>query len=215
LYELYAPGADWRSHEFTEDLGNANMPRPDGICMGIDLEKKTASTRFVPATTLAHMVGETVRAVEAQEILGKGRILVIGIPGAYTPICTTQHVPNLVDNAEALASKGFDRLVCIAPNDPFVLDRWAQELAPNGEVQFYSDGNLDFFKALSMTTKVESLFLGERCKRFMMIVENGRIVHFRVERDVTHFTCTGATEALQMIAPQTKHEDSPLFKGRK
>lgn len=183
--------------------------------MRTDLEKKTASTRFVPTTTLAYLVGETIRTVGSKEILGKGRILVIGIPGAYTPVCTKQHLPNLVDNAKSLASKGFDQLVCIAPNDPFVLKRWAQEMAPNGEVQFYSDGNLDFFRALSMTTKLEDLFLGERCKRFMMIVENGRVAHFRVEKDVTHFTCTGATEALQLIAPHTKLEDSPLSKGRK
>lgn len=171
--------------------------------MRTDLTKKSATNRFVPNTMLAYLAKETIRKIPAQEVFGKGRILAIGIPGAYTPICTQQHIPNLLDNAKTLEANGFNKLICIAPNDPFVLKHWAQELDPKGEVSFFSDGNLEFFRALAMTTKVEDLFLGERCRRFMMIVEDGRIVQFRVEKEVTHFTCTGAEEALQLVVPSS------------
>lgn len=167
------------------------------------MDRISVKGRHIPATTLAYMANHKIKKIGSKEVFGQGKILAIGIPGAFTPVCTKEHIPNLIDHAETLAAKGFDKLICIAPNDPFVLEHWARVVAPKGEVVFYSDGNLEFFKALGMTTKLETLFLGERCQRFMMIVEDGRITHFRVEKEVTDFTCTGADEALQLVAPSS------------
>jgi 2-Cys peroxiredoxin 5 len=144
------------------------------------------------------MEAGALQTIEAAQVFAKERVVTIGVPGAFTPICTKQHVPDFIRNAERLKNSGFSKLVCIAANDPFVLDEWARQLDPNREIQFLADGNLSFSRSLGLASKMPSLLLGERSERFMMITQDGVIQHFRIEPNVLTFSCTRAEDALQM-----------------
>src|ERR1700733_6266161 len=113
----------------------------------------------VPDVPLGRMEGDEIRSESARKIFSRGRAVVLGIPGAFTPICTSQHLPDFVNNAARIRASGIDHLYCIAPNDPFVLAAWAWQVDPDKTIEFLSDGNLEFAGALNLTARNQELFL--------------------------------------------------------
>jgi peroxiredoxin len=137
----------------------------------------------VPDVDFGYLQAGQVRTIAAQKAFAHRRVIALGVPGAFTPTCTDLHIPDFIGNAERLKASGFDALICIAPNDPFVLKAWADGLDPTGRLLFLSDGNLDFATALGMAIHNRALFLGKRSERYLMIVEDGIIVRLRSEPD--------------------------------
>lgn len=146
----------------------------------------------VPTARVADLVDGQIVPLMACDVLGKGRTLVIGVPGAFTPICTERHVPGLVANAERLRRSGYDNIVCVVASDPFVTSAWARQVDPNGAIRFVSDGNLHLAYALGLTTRQHKLFLGDRSERYMLIIDNGLIETVRIEKQITDYSCTRA-----------------------
>ncbi|MDZ4738914.1 MAG: peroxiredoxin [Alphaproteobacteria bacterium] len=150
----------------------------------------------VPDVQLGFLVGDEIHQISARELFASGRSVVIGIPGAFTPVCSNQHIPDFVRHAQEFARAGIARMICIAPNDPFVLAAWAKQVDPDHRLRFYSDGNLEFVRALGVNCDIGSLFCGERGERYLMVVENGTIVRFRVETSILNYAIASATEAM-------------------
>ncbi len=147
-------------------------------------------TRRLPDHPLAELVSGALVKTSPRALFGHGRALLIGVPGAFTPVCHTRHLPDLVASADRLVLSGFQFIGCITPNDPWVNREWSQQLDPEGKVRILSDGNLLFGRSLSLTTPVEALHLGARLKRFLMIVREGVIERLQVEGVVTDLNCT-------------------------
>lgn len=124
------------------------------------------------------------------------RAVVIGVPGAFTPVCTRDHVPGFVANAAALRRAGHDAVICVAPNDPWTLAAWAERLDPQGQVEFLSDGNLDLARGLGVTRLDRANHFGERPERYLMITEGCVIARMRVEPVFDVLTCTRAEDVL-------------------
>ena len=150
----------------------------------------------VPAVNLGRLDHGVVASVNAENIFEGKRSVVLGVPGAFTPVCTKEHVPDFVRSANQLVASGFDQLLCVAPNDPFVLEAWQSVVDPCRKLTFFSDGNLDFCRALGLSLKNEELFLGVRSRRYMLIVDHLTIQRVRVEANILTFACTRAEEAL-------------------
>lgn len=146
----------------------------------------------VPGALVADLVDGQINSLRAYDVLGKGRTLAIGVPGAFTPVCTERHVPGLVANAERLRRSGYDNIVCIVASDPFVTAAWARQVDPKNWIRFVSDGNLNLAHALGLTTHEHKLFLGDRSERYMLIIDNGTIETVRVEKQITDYSCTRA-----------------------
>ena len=102
------------------------------------------------------------------------------MPGAFTPTCSEQHLPGFVDNADAIKGKGVDSIVCVAVNDPFVLDAWSQDRGA-GDLTIVGDGNGDFTRALGLEMDGRGFGLGTRSQRYAMIVEDGTVTKLAVE----------------------------------
>ena len=147
----------------------------------------------LPETRLAALVGDEVVAEPLWRLIGRGRVVLIGLPGAFTPVCTRVHVPGFVERAPALRASGFDAVVCIASNDPWTVREWARRLDPGGHLAFLSDGNLDFGRAAGLTTRAPELFLGECLSRFVIIASNGAVEKISVETSVHEVGCTLAS----------------------
>lgn len=153
--------------------------------------------RRIPDVKFGYVEAGEIRSVSANSIFAFSRSVAIGIPGAFTPVCTKRHIPDFIKNAEKLRASGYSQLICIAPNDPFVLAEWAREVDPEQKLRFLSDGNLDFTRMLGLLKENREYFLGYRSERYMMIVHNCTIARLRVEADILSYTCTTADDALE------------------
>jgi 2-Cys peroxiredoxin 5 len=144
----------------------------------------------LPAVLLARLENNTIRTVSSEKLFAYGQAVVMGIPGAFTPVCTQRHIPEFVQNADRLTAAGYSHLVCIAPNDPFVLHTWARQVDPLSKIEFYSDGNLEFARSLGLLEQVSHLYLGWRSSRYLMVTSDGMIQRLRVEKDPVEYHCT-------------------------
>jgi peroxiredoxin len=150
--------------------------------------------RRLPDVYLGEMRNGEIESINAQEVLGRGRVLAVGAPGAFTPVCSSEHVPGLVANHDKLKRSGISDLVCIVAGDPFVTDVWRRSVDPLGRVRFVSDGNLDFARAMGLLERETSLFMGDRSQRYLLLVQDGVIASLRVEASMLDLSCTRSDE---------------------
>jgi peroxiredoxin len=151
----------------------------------------------LPDVKLGKMVDGEIRTYVASELFAVGRGVIVGMPGAFTPICTGRHLPNLVANATCLRHGGVTHLACIVTSDPFAIDTWSKEADPAGKLQFFSDGNLSLARALGLMSYEPTLFLGERSARYVLLTQDGVISTVRVEASVLDVSCT-AIDTLEL-----------------
>jgi peroxiredoxin len=109
------------------------------------------------------------------------KIIIFGLPGAFTPTCSAKHVPSFVQNADQLRQKGIDEIVCIAVNDAFVMGAWARDQKTDGKVRMLADGSADFTKALGLTLDLTGRGMGVRSQRYSMLVDDGVVKVLNVE----------------------------------
>jgi peroxiredoxin len=115
--------------------------------------------------------------------LAKGKkIVIFGLPGAYTPTCSAQHVPGYVKHAADLKAKGVDEIWCISVNDAFVMGAWGREQNATGIVRMMADGNATFSKALGLDADFSKYGMGTRSQRYSMLVEDGVVKQLNVEQ---------------------------------
>jgi peroxiredoxin len=109
------------------------------------------------------------------------RIVVFGVPGAFTPTCSAQHVPGYVKHAEALKAKGIDEIWCVAVNDAFVMGAWAKEQGSQGIIRMLADGSAEWTRALGLELDLTARGLGIRCQRFAMVIQDGVVEKLAIE----------------------------------
>lgn len=112
--------------------------------------------------------------------LGK-KIVIFGLPGAYTPTCSAQHVPSYLKHYDALKAKGVDEIWCMSVNDAFVMGAWGRDQKVGGKVRMMADGSADYTKKLGLEFDLTARGLGIRCQRFVMIVDDGVVKHLDIE----------------------------------
>ncbi|GMU78636.1 MAG: hypothetical protein AMXMBFR46_14310 [Acidimicrobiia bacterium] len=120
-------------------------------------------------------------AVRTGELLGKGKVVLFAVPGAFTPGCSKVHLPGYVANADALRAKGVDTIACVAVNDAFVMDAWAKSQGAEGKVTMLADGNGDFAAAMGLVMDGSGIGLGQRSRRYAAVLEDGVITSLEVE----------------------------------
>jgi peroxiredoxin len=113
--------------------------------------------------------------------LAKGKkIVIFGLPGAFTPTCSAKHVPGYVENFQQLKGKGVDEIWCVSVNDAFVMGAWGRDQKTHGKVRMMADGGADFTKALGLDMQIPGM--GTRSKRYSMLVQDGVVKSVDVEQ---------------------------------
>ena len=135
----------------------------------------TESTEFGEACPLA-----PAKISVAEATKGK-RIVLFGLPGAYTPTCSAQHVPGYVAALAELKAKGIDTIACVSVNDAFVMGAWGEQQKASDKVMMLADGNGDFTRALGLELDATKFGMGKRSQRFSMVVDNGVVTQLNVE----------------------------------
>jgi len=109
------------------------------------------------------------------------KIAIFGLPGAYTPTCSAQHVPGYVAKADELKAAGVDEIWCVSVNDAFVMGAWGRDLKTAGKVRMMADGSADFAKATGLTLDLTSRGMGLRSQRYSMLVDDGVVRTLNIE----------------------------------
>ena len=116
------------------------------------------------------------------EDLTKGKkVVVFGLPGAFTPTCSAKHVPSYVANLDKLKAKGVSDVICMSVNDAFVMGAWARDQKTVGKVRMMGDGSAAYTKALGLEFDLTAKGLGVRCQRFSMLVDDGVVKALNIE----------------------------------
>jgi len=114
--------------------------------------------------------------------LAKGKtIAIFGLPGAFTPTCSAQHLPGYIQQAAQLKAKGVDEIWCVSVNDAFVMGAWGREQKATGIVRMMADGSGTFTKALGLEFDLTGKGLGVRSQRYSMLVEDGVVKQLNLE----------------------------------
>lgn len=109
------------------------------------------------------------------------KVVIFGVPGAYTPTCSAKHVPGFVANYDKLKAKGVDEIWCVAVNDGFVMGAWGRGQKATGKVRMLGDGSAEYTKKLGLELDLNARGLGLRMQRFAMIVQDGVVKDIAVE----------------------------------
>jgi len=115
--------------------------------------------------------------------IAKGKtIAIFGLPGAFTPTCSAQHVPGYVALSEKLKAAGVDEIWCISVNDAFVMGAWGRDQKATGIVRMMGDGNADYSRALGLEADFSKFGMGTRSQRYSMLVVDGTVTQLNVEQ---------------------------------
>lgn len=134
---------------------------------------------FVEVEREGCAVGPNTFKVEDM-VKGK-KVVIFGLPGAFTPTCSAKHVPSYATNFSALKGKGVDEIWCISVNDAFVMGAWGKDQKVGGKVRMMADGSADYVKKLGLENDLTGRGMGMRAQRFSLLVDDGVVKAVNVE----------------------------------
>jgi len=164
---------------------------------------KNLEGQRVPDVTFRTRVDGVWKDVSTAEVFAGKRVVVFALPGAFTPTCSSSHVPRYNELAPALKARGVDAVVCVSVNDAFVMEEWARNQHAE-QVTFLPDGNGEFTEGMGMLVDKANLGFGRRSWRYSMLVEDGVIKKMFIEPDKPGdpFEVSDADTMLKYLDPQ-------------
>ena len=121
------------------------------------------------------------KPVTVGELTQGKTVVLFAVPGAFTPTCSMKHLPGFVEKAGDLRAKGVDDIVCLSVNDAFVMGAWGSDHGAGGKVRMVADGNGELTRALGLEMDASGFGMGQRSKRYAMIVKDGKVTELLVE----------------------------------
>jgi len=122
--------------------------------------------------------------IDTATLLKGKKVVLFGLPGAFTPVCSANHLPGFVAKADDLKAKGIDEIACISVNDPFVMQAWGRQHGADGKVTMLADADGLFTHAVGLSLDLPEYGLSGRSERYSMVVENGIVKTINVEKTV-------------------------------
>jgi peroxiredoxin len=136
----------------------------------------------IPDVTLRTMTADGPAPVQSGDVLGKGKVVLFAVPGAFTPTCSDHHLPGFVLRADDLRAKGVDTIACVAVNDAFVMGAWGEARGTDDKVVMLADGNGEFTAAVGLELDGSGFGLGTRSQRYAAVIEDGVVQELMVEQ---------------------------------
>jgi glutaredoxin/glutathione-dependent peroxiredoxin len=133
------------------------------------------------------------------EITKGKKIVIFGLPGAFTPTCSAKHVPGYVKHYDELKAKGVDEIWCLSVNDPFVMGAWGRDQKSGSKVRMMADGSAEYTRKLGLELDLSARGMGIRCQRFSMLVDNCVVKAINVESP-GKFEVSDAETMLKQVA---------------
>jgi peroxiredoxin len=152
----------------------------------------------VPAGKFTIMGENGPEPLTSDDLFNGKKVVLFSVPGAFTPTCSMKHLPGYVDQAEALKGKGIDQVACLAVNDVFVMSAWGKSSSADGKVLMLADGNGEYTRALGLELDASKFGMGQRSKRFSVIVDDGVVKALNIE-PAGEFGVSSAESALKQL----------------
>lgn len=135
----------------------------------------------MPAGSFGIMTSDGPDSIKTDTLFSGKKVVLFALPGAFTPTCSAKHLPGYVQQAKALRAKGVDTIACLSVNDVFVMNAWGKDQGVGDDVLMLADGNGDYARALGLELDASGFGMGQRAKRFAMVVDDGVVSQLHVE----------------------------------
>jgi glutaredoxin/glutathione-dependent peroxiredoxin len=135
----------------------------------------------LPEAKFRVMTANGIQVKTNNDIFKGKKVALFAVPGAYTGTCHNMHLPSIFNSAAALKNKGVDTIAIVSVNDAFVMNAWKRDTDQRDEAVFLADGNGEFTKAIGMELDASANGLGQRSKRYSMLVDDGVVKKLNLE----------------------------------
>ena len=152
----------------------------------------------MPKGQFTRMGANGPEPVSTDDLFRGKKVVLFSVPGAFTPTCSAKHLPGFINTFDQLKAKGVDTIACMAVNDVFVMKAWGESSKAAGKIEMLADGNGDYARALGLELDASKFGMGQRSKRFSMIVQDGVVKSLNVEPP-GEFGVSSAEAALKQL----------------
>jgi len=158
-----------------------------------------SSLNVTPQPAITLYDAETKDPVTTDQLFKNNRkVVVFGVPGAFTPTCSNKHVPSYQQQFEELLKNKVDEVICLSVNDVFVMKAWRESVGEK-KIRYLADPAANFVKSLGLDVDLSGANLGVRSKRFSMLVDNGKVKFLNIEDSPGNFDKTSAEHLLEQL----------------
>jgi len=153
----------------------------------------------LPDTEIFQLINGEPQKNNFREIIGNGKIVLFGLPGAFTSTCSKLHLPGFVANADKIKAKGIENIFCLSVNDPYVMNGWGEINNTRDKIKMLSDPYLLFTKAIGAEVDRNTKGMGIRSNRYLMVIENFKVVNIHEEQETKECGLTSAENLLDNL----------------
>ncbi|WP_028035519.1 peroxiredoxin [Chelativorans sp. J32] len=153
----------------------------------------------LPNITVRKATPNGAEEVTTADFFAGRKIVLFGVPGAFTPTCSNNHLPGFVENYDAIKARGVDAVAVIAVNDAFVMGAWARFTGAEDKLVFLADGSGDFARAIGLDLDLAARGMGLRSQRYSMIVDDGVVTALNIEEVPGQAVTSGAARILEQL----------------
>ena len=152
----------------------------------------------LPEVTFTAATAEGPKPMTTADVFAGKKVILVAVPGAFTPTCSMNHLPGFVAAFDAIKAKGVDTIACTSVNDVHVMNAWAKASGADGKILMLADGNAAFAKAVGLEKDLAVAGMGLRSSRYSMIVDNGVVKALNVE-EKSGVNVSGAETILEQL----------------
>ncbi|KAJ6823782.1 putative peroxiredoxin-2F, mitochondrial [Iris pallida] len=167
--------------------------------VGTDLVSAAPDVSLQKARTWDEGVSSNFSTTPLKELFHGKKVVIFGLPGAFTGVCSAKHVPSYKNNIDKFKAKGVDSVICVAVNDPYVMNGWAEKLQAKEAIEFYGDFDGSFHKSMELNLDLSGALLGHRSQRWSAYVVDGKIQVLNVEKVPSEFLVSGGEVILGQL----------------
>ena len=153
----------------------------------------------LPDTEIFQLINGEPQKSNFREIIGNGKIVLFGLPGAFTSTCSKLHLPGFVANADKIKAKGIEDIFCLSVNDPYVMNGWGEINNTGDKIRMLSDPYLSFTKSIGAEVDRNAKGMGIRSNRYLMVIENFTVVNIYEEKETKECGLTSAENLLNNL----------------
>jgi len=135
----------------------------------------------IPSVTLQQMQKNGVIDITTEQLFDNKKVVVFGLPGAFTPTCSAAHLPGYVVKSDEIFAKGVDSIICISVNDAYVMGAWGEQQNVDDRIMMIADGSANFTRAVGLDLDLIARGMGIRSQRYAMVVTNGVVETLNIE----------------------------------
>ena len=162
----------------------------------------------LPSVAFKQFGPDGLTEIATDDFFADKRVLLFGIPGAFTPVCQGNHVPGYLSHIEALKDHGIDEIACISVNDCFVMKAFGEAQKAEGRIAMLADDAAAFTQNIGLATDASSFGLGLRSERYAMVVNDGIVEILQVERNFVDHKKSSAEQMLAMLSSSGTRTES-------